>query len=409
MVKNIALSFIFVLVSILPTLGNSISPLPPDFNFTDCIVLPAVDSSIVIRQRQIEINRNQLSDEKVKTIHLDLFNDVSVEILLEKHRRTPDGGLIWQGTIVGQPGSTVLFVLNDARVSGDIFFSETLYQVRSLADGIHIVQEVKTISIRRDVKTTSKRTDDVIALTNQERAKYGLPALTYNTQLTESAQGHAADMAENNYFSHTSQDGRTFSDRITAAGYTWNSAAENIAAGYSTAVSVVDGWINSPGHYANMLSTTFCDIGVGYANNTAAAYAHSWVQNFGRQSGVTTCPATPPGQAPDVVTGKEIQVSTDSVNLTGTVNPNGLTTTYYFEIGYTTAYGTTSSTYNAGSGISPLSVQFTPSGFLPETTYHYRVVASNSIGTTYGNDVVFRTRGQNQGKLQIGSLLLLLL
>ena len=203
MVMSIVLSFIFVLVSILPTLGNSASVQPPDLNFTDCIVFPAVDSSIVIRQRQIEINRNQLYDEKVKTIHFNLFNDVSVDVLLEKHSRTPDGGLIWQGTIVGYPGSTVLFVLNDARVSGDIFFSETLYQVRSLADGIHIAQEVKTINIRRNVKATSKGTDDVIALTNQERAKYSLPALAYNSQLTESAQGHAADMAENNYFSHT--------------------------------------------------------------------------------------------------------------------------------------------------------------------------------------------------------------
>jgi len=151
-----------------------------------------------------------------------------------------------------------------------------------------------------------------------------------------------ADMAENNYFSHTSQDGRTLSDRITAAGYTWNSAAENIAAGYSTAISVVAGWINSPGHHANMLSITFCDIGVGYAYNTVTDYDHYWVQNFGRQSGVSTCPTIPPVNAPDVVTGKAIQVGNDFVNLTGTVNPNGLATTYYFEIGYTTGYGSTS-------------------------------------------------------------------
>jgi len=115
----------------------------------------------------------------------------------------------------------------------------------------------------------------------------------------------------------------------------------------------------------------------------------------------------PTGSVPDVVTGTAIQVGTDSVNLTGTVSPNGLTTTYYFEIGYTTAYGSTSSTYNAGSGTVPLSVQLTLPGFLPGTKYYFRVVAENSMGTTYGNDVTFRTKGATDKPLVPIYLLLL--
>lgn len=125
---------------------------------------------------------------------------------------------------------------------------------------------------------------------------------------------------------------------------------------------------------------------------------------------MSTCPAVA-GRAPDVVTGTTTQVGADSVRLTGTVNPNGLNTTYYFQVGYTTSYGSTSPMVSAGSGIVPLFVQVTPTGFLPSTTYHYRLVASNSEGTTYGQDEIFTTTdrwGQNSGKLPIGVLHLLL-
>ena len=130
----------------------------------------------------------------------------------------------------------------------------------------------------------------VFDLTNAARAQgrscgstfyAAAPALDYNSLLERAAQGHAADMASKNYFSHTSLDGRTFSQRITAAGYAWRTAGENIAAGYATPEAVVQGWLQSPGHCANIMNPAFKEIGVGYSYGAASSYGHYWVQDFG--------------------------------------------------------------------------------------------------------------------------------
>jgi uncharacterized protein YkwD len=122
----------------------------------------------------------------------------------------------------------------------------------------------------------------VLALTNAERAKAGCNvALKANSALTTAAQDHAEDMLKNNYFDHNSQDGTSPFDRMTAAGYKWSGAAENIAAGQATPESVMTSWMNSPGHKANILNCGLKDLGVGYAAGSGAAYGQYWVQDFG--------------------------------------------------------------------------------------------------------------------------------
>lgn len=130
----------------------------------------------------------------------------------------------------------------------------------------------------------------VLDLTNAARAQArtcgtttyaATTPLTYNAALETAAQGHAADMAAKNYFSHTSQDGRTFSQRVTAAGYTWTRVAENIAAGQTTPESVVAGWLQSAGHCANIMNPALKELGVGYAYTAGSTYGHYWVQDFG--------------------------------------------------------------------------------------------------------------------------------
>ena len=120
------------------------------------------------------------------------------------------------------------------------------------------------------------QTDQVVALVNEERAGAGCPAVTVDARLIAAAQGHSSDMAANGYFSHTSQDGRTFADRIRAAGYP-SPAAENIAAGQRSARQVMQAWMNSSGHRANILNCGIRTIGVGL--DTRGWY---WTQNFGR-------------------------------------------------------------------------------------------------------------------------------
>ncbi|HEY6748264.1 MAG TPA: CAP domain-containing protein [Mycobacteriales bacterium] len=127
----------------------------------------------------------------------------------------------------------------------------------------------------------SSVTAQVVTLTNAERAKAGCGALTVNATLTSAAQAHSADMAAHNYFDHNSQDGRSPFDRITAAGYRFSTAAENIAAGQRTPQAVMTSWMNSPGHKANILNCALHEIGVGYATSSSSTYGVYWTQDFG--------------------------------------------------------------------------------------------------------------------------------
>lgn len=106
--------------------------------------------------------------------------------------------------------------------------------------------------------------------------------LNWNNMLLTAATGHSADMAKNNYFSHTSQDGRTFDQRITATGYIFSTAGENIAAGQTSVQNVMTSWINSPGHCQNLMNPTYRDIGVACVRNDAATYRVYWTMDLGR-------------------------------------------------------------------------------------------------------------------------------
>jgi len=106
-------------------------------------------------------------------------------------------------------------------------------------------------------------------------------ALAWNALLTQAAAGHSQDMAAKNYFSHTSADGRALSDRITATGYAWSSIGENIAAGYSTVDIVMDGWMSSDGHCANIMNASFTEVGLACVPGTAgSSYSTYWTMDL---------------------------------------------------------------------------------------------------------------------------------
>jgi uncharacterized protein YkwD len=108
-------------------------------------------------------------------------------------------------------------------------------------------------------------------------------AVGWNAQLTQAADGHSQDMAAQNYFDHTSRDGRTFSQRIDATGYVWSTVGENIAAGYPSVDAVMDGWIQSAGHCANLMNANFTEIGVACVPGTSStAYNNYWTMDLAR-------------------------------------------------------------------------------------------------------------------------------
>jgi uncharacterized protein YkwD len=131
---------------------------------------------------------------------------------------------------------------------------------------------------------------EVIELVNIEREARSLHPLSYNEELTLAGRLHSQDMGDQNYFDHTSLDGREFYERIADAGYDYQISGENIAAGYPTPEAVVDAWMSSDGHRANILDPNYCDIGVGYAAVAGSDFYHYWTQDFGRRAGVTECP-----------------------------------------------------------------------------------------------------------------------
>lgn len=107
-------------------------------------------------------------------------------------------------------------------------------------------------------------------------------ALNWNSLIQQAASGHSSDMAQNNYFSHDSLNGKTFAQRLTDAGYNYSAAGENIAAGDLTVEQVVNHWLNSPGHCVNMMNPTYRDIGVACASNNSSSYRNYWTMDLGR-------------------------------------------------------------------------------------------------------------------------------
>lgn len=125
--------------------------------------------------------------------------------------------------------------------------------------------------------TSTQIEEEVIALVNEERARRGLPALTYNSALANVARTKSEDMAENNYFSHTSPTYGTPFEMLETFNIPFTAAGENIARGQTTAQEVMNAWMNSSGHAANILNSAFTEIGVGYVYNNGVPV---WTQMF---------------------------------------------------------------------------------------------------------------------------------
>nr|WP_062110372.1 CAP domain-containing protein [Bacillus niameyensis] len=125
------------------------------------------------------------------------------------------------------------------------------------------------------VQQLSQFEQQVVDLTNQERAKNGLAALKVDVTLSKMAREKSKDMSSNNYFSHTSPTYGSPFDMMKQWGISYKAAGENIAMGQRTPQEVVNAWMNSEGHRANILSNKYTHIGVGYVEN-----GNYWTQEF---------------------------------------------------------------------------------------------------------------------------------
>jgi len=120
----------------------------------------------------------------------------------------------------------------------------------------------------------------VVELVNIERQKEGLKLLSADPLLMKGASAKSQDMVENGYFSHNSPKYGSPFNMMKTFGISYRYAGENIASGQTSPESVVRAWMNSPGHRANIMSSKFNKIGVGYAYTTGGSYHHFWTQWF---------------------------------------------------------------------------------------------------------------------------------
>ena len=123
--------------------------------------------------------------------------------------------------------------------------------------------------------TVSNYEKEVIRLVNEQRTRNGLQPLRENWELSRVARYKSQDMVDNHYFSHTSPTYGSPFQMMHSFGLTYRTAGENIAYGQRTPQEVVNAWMNSSGHRANILNASFTQIGVGYVAN-----GHYWTQMF---------------------------------------------------------------------------------------------------------------------------------
>ena len=131
--------------------------------------------------------------------------------------------------------------------------------------------------------TLDRGESDLLSQVNSLRASRGLSRLVVSDSLTLAAKWMATHMSVNNYFAHTSLDGRSPTQRMADAGYpafsTW--AGEDLAAGYTSAAQVLQGWIDSPAHLAVLTNPAYRAIGIGRSYSAGSQYGWYWVADFG--------------------------------------------------------------------------------------------------------------------------------
>lgn len=142
----------------------------------------------------------------------------------------------------------------------------------------------------RDLRDWNEAGRQVLELVNAARASERrcggerfapAPALRWNEKLAVTARKHSEDMAAHQYFNHAGRDGSTVATRARQEGYMWRRIGENIAAGQGSPQEVVDGWLASPGHCANIMNGKFSEMGAAYALNKKGNVAIYWTQVFG--------------------------------------------------------------------------------------------------------------------------------
>ena len=167
------------------------------------------------------------------------------------------GDTMWKLAVRYQAGTSEIIQANPQVSSADLIYPGQVLNIPQISQSVLSYES------------------EVIRLVNEVRRENGLKALTANWELSRVARYKSQDMLNKGYFSHTSPTYGTPFQMIKAFGLSFRTAGENIAMGYPTPQAVVNGWMNSSGHRANILNASYTQIGVGYV-----AQGNYWTQMF---------------------------------------------------------------------------------------------------------------------------------
>ena len=167
------------------------------------------------------------------------------------------GDTMWKLAVKYQIGTSEIISANPQIANPDLIYPGQILSIPQVSD------------------TVLSYENEVIRLVNEIRAENGLKPLTTNWELSRIARYKSEDMSSNRYFSHTSPTYGTPFQMIRSFGLSYRSAGENIAYGQRTPAAVVNAWMNSSGHRANILNASYTQIGVGYC-----ASGNYWTQMF---------------------------------------------------------------------------------------------------------------------------------
>lgn len=148
-------------------------------------------------------------------------------------------------------------------------------------DGKIDIRDAASISMiltKSKVKTAVSVEEEILVLVNQERAKVGVAPLTLDSSLNATAAVRAKEASD--VFSHTRPNGKSCFTILSEHNLSYTTCGENLAAGNSTAKDTVTQWVNSPGHYANMINPDFTEMGVALYSDPSSDYGYYWVQIF---------------------------------------------------------------------------------------------------------------------------------
>ena len=151
--------------------------------------------------------------------------------------------------------------------------------MRTTAFALPMLLAMTAVAVPQEKPKLDKTLLEVVRLTNVQRKKAGRSELLLNDKLCAAAQFQADDMQKQNYFAHQRSGGPDLGARVERTGYNFRTVGENIAMGQPTAAVVMNSWMNSPGHRANILNPDFREIGVAFTKDPKGRIL--WVQVFG--------------------------------------------------------------------------------------------------------------------------------